>query len=293
MKFSERIHLHYPVNIFRATTFLLAVTLFWFQESHAQKQEKVSWKKVNVLVYTKNGDGYVHDNIPSAVNAIRKLAGEKGFRVDVTDDPSVFTEENLKQYTFLMFPSTNNDVFDTEAQRVAFRRYIEAGGGFVGLHSVIGTERNWGWFKLMLGGTFAWHPKFQPLEIKVLDKDHPSVAGVPPVWKKKDECYFMNEYYPGINVVMAHDLSKMKPDESDAERMKAFAASFSNYYPAAWYHNFDGGTVWITTLGHDKGDYNDPVFINHMLQGMAYVAGESGQLDYSKSYATAHDTPMR
>ena len=28
-------------------------------------QGKVNWKKVSVLVYTKNGKGYVHDNIPA------------------------------------------------------------------------------------------------------------------------------------------------------------------------------------------------------------------------------------
>lgn len=276
-----------------ASVLVLAAILFSFQDSPTQKQVKVSWEKVNVLVYTRNGKGYVHDNIQSAVNAVQNLSREKGFRIDVTDDPSVFTEENLKQYTLLLFPSTNNDVFDTDAQRVAFRRYIQAGGGFVGLHSVIGTERNWRWFKLMIGCTFAWHPKFQPLEIKVLDKDHPSVAGMPSVWKKEDECYFIKEYYPGINVVMAHDLSAMNPNEQDAERIKAYAEYFAGYYPAAWYHEFDGGTIWITTLGHNKEDYEDPVYVNHMLQGMAYVAGKVGTIDYEKSYATERDTPVR
>lgn len=270
---------------------LFLIALFLHSLS-AQGQAKVSWKKVNVLVYTKNGKGYVHDNIPSAVAAIQKLGSEKGFQVDVSDDPAVFTEEKLKQYTFLLFPSTNNDVFDTEAQRVAFRRYIQAGGGFVGLHSVIGTERNWTWFKMMLGGTFVWHPKFQPLEIKAIDKHHASVSGMPSVWKKEDETYFMKEIYPGINVVMAHDLSAMKPNEKDSTRMGELAASFGRYYPAVWHHHFDGGTVWITTLGHNKKDYEDPLYLNHILQGMAYVAANVGKLDYSKAYATERDTPI-
>jgi hypothetical protein len=77
------------------------------------------------------------------------------------------------QYTLLLFPSTNNDVFDTDAQRLAFRRYIEAGGGFVGLHSVLGTERNWKWFKHMLGGTFSWHAKFQPFSVRSLTRRIP------------------------------------------------------------------------------------------------------------------------
>ena len=119
-----------------------------------------------MLVYTKNGKGYVHDNIPSAVKAIQQLGRENRFKVDVSDDPAVFTETNLKKYTFLLFPSTNNDVFDTDEQRVAFRRYMEAGGGFVGLHSVTGTERNWKWFKMMVGGTFLWHRQFSAIQSK-------------------------------------------------------------------------------------------------------------------------------
>lgn len=278
----------------KSHSFILALLMLiaYASISEAQNQKKVSWKKVKVLVYTKNGKGYVHDNIPNAVKAIQKLGSEHGFHVDVSDDPAVMTEANLGQYTFVLFPSTNNDVFDTDSQRVAFRRYIEAGGGMVGLHSVIGTERNWRWFKMMLGGTFVWHPKFQPLEIKVIDKTHPSIAGMPSTWKKEDETYFMKELYPGINVVMAHDLSAMEPNEKDSARMAELAANFGDYYPAAWHHNFDGGTIWITTLGHNKKDYEDLVYLNHVFQGMSYVASKVGKLNYSKAYATERDTPM-
>jgi type 1 glutamine amidotransferase len=258
----------------------------------AQKAKKVSWKSVKVLVYTKNGKGYVHKNIPDAVKAIQKLGEEHGFKVDVSDDPGVFTEGNLKQYTFLLFPSTNNDVFDTDQQRVAFRRYIEAGGGFVGLHSVVGTERNWTWFKMMLGGTFAIHPHFQPLHIRVIDKDHPTAQGVPTVWVKDDESYFLKEWYPGIRVVMAHDLDALTLNEKEQQRIAPLDSAFGRYYPAAWYQKFDGGTIWITTLGHDSKDYVDPQYLNHIFQGMTYVAGEVRKPDFSKAYATARDTPL-
>jgi type 1 glutamine amidotransferase len=183
-------------------------------------------------------------------------------------------------------------VFDTDEQRLAFRRYIEAGGGFVGLHSVTGTERNWKWFKMMLGGSFAWHARFQPFTIKIIDKDHPSVAGVPNVWTKEDECYFTKEMYPGINVVMVHELSSLKGDEAHMEKVKAHSQQFADYYPAVWHQNFDGGTVWVTTLGHHKKDYEDPTYLNHIFQGMTFVASQVGKIDFSKSYATSRDMPL-
>ena len=271
------------------TALLLA---FMVSAANGQAGKKVAWKKVKILVYTKNGKGYVHDNIPSAVKSIQKLGSENGFKVDVSDDPAVMTESNLKQYTFLLFPSTNNDVFETDAQRLAFRRYIEAGGGFVGLHSVTGTERNWKWFKMMLGGSFAWHARFQPFTIKVIDKGHASVKGVPEVWTKEDECYFTKEMYPGIKVVMAHDLISLKGDEKDMEKVKTFSAQFADYYPAVWHQRFDGGTIWVTTLGHHKKDYEDPQYLNHIFQGMKFVASQIGKIDFSKSYATSRDTPI-
>ena len=255
--------------------------------------QKPNLKNVKVLVYTKNGKGYVHDNIPSAVKCIQKLGLEHGFKVDVSDTPIVFTESNLKQYTLLLFPSTNNDVFDTDEQRLVFRRYIQSGGGFVGLHSVTGTERNWKWFKMMVGGSFVWHAKNQKFQVKVIDPVHPTVQGLPKVWERKDECYFAKELYPGTKVVMAHDVTSLDWNTSDSSKIRQFSAPFSELYPAVWYQQFDGGNVWITALGHDKENYEDPVYVRHIFQGITFIAGQAKKLDMSKAYADSRDTPVR
>lgn len=249
-----------------------------------------NWKKIKVLIYTKNGKGYVHENIPFAVEALKKLAAEHGFKADATDDPSKFTDQNLANYNFVVFPSTNQDVFDTDEQRVAFRRYIEAGGGFVGLHSVIGTERNWDWFKKMLGGSFTWHPAFQKYTVRVIDNSHPSMSGIPKVWERSDECYFVKEMYPGIRPIMAQDLKTL--DKKDSVRIKASSGPYDQYYPAVWYQYYDGGTIWISALGHDKNDYTDPVFLKHLFNGMSWVASSVGKPDYSKAYAKSRDEAL-
>lgn len=276
-----------------------AIVVFYllFQSSisgGAYARQKVNWKKVHVLVYTKNGKGYVHDNIPAAVSSIQKLGKQYGFSVDTSADASIMTEENLKQYTLLIFPSTNNDVFDTDIQRLAFRRYIEAGGGLVGIHSVTGTERNWKWFKMMLGGTFSWHAKFQKYNVKVIDPSHPSVQNLPKVWEKEDECYFAKELYPGTITILAHDITTLNvSDTTQRNLILKHAGYFSELYPATWTHDFDGGHTWFTALGHHKKDYTDSVYIQHIFQGITYVAGSVKKLDYSKAYADTRDTPVR
>ena len=270
--------------------FLFAVTICL----RAQAQEGVNWKNVHVLVYTKNGKGYVHDNIPSAVSCIQKLGKQHSFKVDTSSIASVMTESNLKQYTLLIFPSTNNDVFDTDQQRLAFRRYIEAGGGFVGIHSVTGTERNWKWFKMMLGGTFAWHAKFQKFTVKVIDPAHPSMQGLPKVWEKEDECYFAKELYPGPKVLLAHDLTSLNTaDTAQKNNIIKNAGGYAELYPAAWSYNFDGGHTWCTVLGHAKKDYSDSIYVQHIFQGIRYVASQVKMRDFNKAYADSRDTPVR
>jgi type 1 glutamine amidotransferase len=272
----------------------IAFVLFSFFTLHSFAQHKVNWKKLAVLVYTKNGKGYVHANIPGAAACIQKLGQQYGFKVDTSSNPSVMTEANLKQYGLLIFPSTNNDVFDTDDQRLAFRHYIEAGGGFLGIHSVLGTERNWKWFKMMLGGTFAWHPKFQTLTVKLMDSDHASMQGMPKEWMKQDECYFAKELYPGATVLMAYDITSLKASDSvETSLIKKNSGGFAELYPAVWAYDFDGGYTWCTMLGHDIKDYSDPVFTNHIFQGIRYVAGRIKTIDYKKAYAVKYDEPVR
>jgi type 1 glutamine amidotransferase len=251
-------------------------------------------KNSRVLVYTKNGKGYVHDNIPSAVISIKELAAANSFTVDVSDDAGVFSEANLKKYNFIVFTSTNNDVFDTDNQRVAFRRYIEAGGGFVGVHSVTGTERNWIWFKQMLGETFSWHAKFQKFSVKKIDPAHPSMEGVPAVWEREDECYFGKELYPGIKVLMAHDVHTLNTsDKAQDSLIRKKVGSFADFYPAVWYQHFEGGNIWVTTLGHNKESYQDPVYKNHLLQGFKFIASQYKGLNYANAHATSKDDALK
>ncbi|WP_207510554.1 ThuA domain-containing protein [Longitalea luteola] len=254
-------------------------------------QEKVNWKKLAVLVYTKNGKGYVHANIPAAVSCLQQLGRQYGFKVDTSSNPAVMTRDNLKRYKLLIFTSTNNDVFDTDAQRLAFRHYIQAGGGLVGIHSVLGTERNWKWFKMMMGGTFSWHPKFQKLTVKCMDSRHASMQGMPREWTKEDECYFAKELYPGPRTLMAFDLTSLT--NVDTALLRKNAGGYAELYPAVWTYDYDGGYTWCSVLGHDSKDYSDPVFIQHLLQGIRYIASRVGTIDYNKAYAAKYDDPVQ
>lgn len=248
--------------------------------SSALCAQDIVWSEVKVLVYTKNGEGFIHDNIANSVQAIQAIGKAQGFAVDVSDNPKDFTDANLKQYDALIFSNTNNDVFENDQQRIALMRYVQAGGGFVGIHSASGTERKWPWFKQLLGGTFDWHEPGQPFTVHIIDEQHPSVKHLPSSWKRiKDECYYLKEMEVNLHVIAVNDLTTI--DELRERR----PTTFGNKFPSVWCHEFDGGRSWYTSLGHQKEDYLQKDLRQHILGGIQWVIGAQKGRDYSKARA--------
>ena len=260
-------------------SFLLLTTLFTACVLVAQNTGVNTLTGKHVLVFTKNGEGYVHENIPFSIAALQKMGMENNFRVDTTTNASVFTDENLKKYDALIFSNTNNNVFDTEEQRQALVRYIHAGGGFMGIHSATGTERNWKWFKQMLGATFLRHSPFQAFHVYVLDKEHPATKNLQPGWEIKDECYYFKEINPSIHVLTVSDISSIREDGKNVK-----PDVFGDSYPSSWCQLFEGGRIWYTALGHDKSNYSDPVYLSHLKEGLKWVT-DKPKPDYRKLQA--------
>ena len=223
-----------------------------------------------ILVYTKNGKGFVHDNIKASVTALQKLATENGLVMDVSEDPTVFTTANLKRYRAVVFDNSNNEAFDTEAQRNAFQDYLHAGGGFVGIHSACGSERAWPWYWSMLGGKFVRHPKLQPFTIKVRDHNNPSTAHLGETWQWTDEFYYLDHLNPSVKFLLMGDLTTLQ----DPQRDKYPGKMFGDEFPLAWCHEFEGGRVWYTALGHQQAHYSDPNFTKHLLGGILWAMNE-------------------
>lgn len=269
--------------------FCLIIVVFFFifsscGVSNEVSSSRVNWKGIKVLVYTKNGKGYVHDNISSAVACIYRLGNKYGFSVDTSDNPADFNEANLKKYNALIFTSTNNDVFNTDEQKVALMRYIQAGGGFVGIHSVTGTERSWPWFIRLVGGTFVRHARHQSFQEIVIDTTNLSTSFLPRHWNVNDECYYVKDINPDLHVLTVHDLKTVEDKQKPA--------TYGNVFPSTWCHTFDGGREWYTALGHDKETYSNPTFEKFIMGGIKWVIGENKPLDYSKAHAQSPDDPL-
>jgi type 1 glutamine amidotransferase len=240
----------------------LLVAVLYIGHAAAQKKK--------ILIYTKNGKGYVHENISASVEALKKLAADNKVVAETSDQPTVFTADNLSQYKCIIFSNTNNEGFDTEEQKQAFVNYIHNGGGFVGIHSASGSERQWPWFWAMLGGKFVRHPPLQKFTIKVIDKNHPSTKFLGDTWEWEDECYYTNQLNPDIRVLLAVDLNTINDDKKGEYPGQVFGTTF----PLAWYHEFEGGRQFYTSLGHKAEYYKDEKYLRHLWGGIQWAMGK-------------------
>ena len=194
--------------------------------------------KAKVLVFSKTA-GYRHSAIGVGKAAIIKLGQENNFDVDTTENADWFNEDTLKKYSTVIFLSTTENVLNYR-QEAAFERYIQAGGGFVGIHAATDTEYDWGWYVRMVGASFVSHPEQQEAKLLVVDKNNNATKHLPAEWVRKDEWYNFTKLDSSLHVLI-------KIDE------KSYKGGINgDNHPMAWYHDYDGGRAFYTELGHTE-----------------------------------------
>jgi cytochrome c len=139
----------------------------------------------SVLVFSRT-EGFRHDSIADGIAAIEALGATNGFTVSATEDDAAFTDVELAGHQAVIFLSTTDDVLDTQEEE-AFQRYVQSGGGFVGIHSATDTEYGWAWYGDLVGAYFSNHPAQQNATLVVEDAAHPSTAHLSASWSRFDE----------------------------------------------------------------------------------------------------------
>ena len=109
--------------------------------AHARRHKAAAFDRqpdFSVLVFSKTA-GFRHASISDGIAAIAELGAQFNFSVVATEDDAQFSDDNLANFAVVVFLNTTGTVLD-DAEKAAFMRYIENGGGFVGVHSATDTE---------------------------------------------------------------------------------------------------------------------------------------------------------
>jgi len=231
--------------------------------------QSCSNNKPKVLVFSKT-KGFRHASINVGKPAIQKLGNENSFDVDTTENAQAFTEDNLKKYAAVVFLSTTGDVLDLQQQN-ALKRFIQSGGGYVGVHAAADTEYDWWWYNKLVGAWFQSHPKTQKAKIiEVANSDPRFQVQIPDNWERTDELYNYRKIADDLNVLYKLDESSYEGGENGGD------------HPWAWWHDFDGGRAFYTGMGHTDESWTEPEFLAHLTTGIKYAIGDN-KLDYTKA----------
>ena len=226
-------------------------------------KERATTASPAVLVFSKT-NGYRHKSIEAGKVAFTKMASEKNFTVEFTEDSTQFNPENLKRFKAVVFLNTTGNVLGDQEQ-TAFEKFIQAGGGYVGIHSATDCEYNWEWYGKLAGAYFLNHPGPKNVlegRFYVVDNNHPTTNGMPAEFKRSDEFYSFKNINPAINVLIKID-----------EKSYVGGKNGDNH-PMSWYHDYDGGRAFYTAMGHTDESFVEPLFLNHVYAGLQYAIGK-------------------
>jgi uncharacterized protein len=218
----------------------------------------------HVLIFS-HSTGYRHASIEPGIAAITALGERAGYVMSASEDPDIFSDAGLAPFDAIVLLSIStrhsdpSSEFFTGTRREAFENFVHRGGGVVGIHAASDSHYNWPWYGQMIGGWFDHHPPGTPEgQIRVVDADHPATRGMPATATRTDEWYYIRDLDPNVRLLVTYDPASIGQPEPGPN-------------PLSWAHEFEGGRVFYTAMGHTSESYAEPLFLNHIAGGLAWV----------------------
>ncbi|MFC9793346.1 ThuA domain-containing protein [Streptomyces sp. NPDC127584] len=186
------------------------------------------------------------------------------YRTEATDDPAVFTDAGrLGKYNAVVFLTGGGDVLDPE-QEAGLEAYMEAGGGFVGVHEAARTEPYSGWFTGLIGARPTGAPSgTQRAVVEVGDRQHPATKSLPLEWKRPDKWFNWDRNPSGT----VHTVARVRESSfQPAARPNGWD------HPVSWCRDYDGGRSFYTAMGGTVDSYAEADFRDHLRGAIAWTA---------------------
>jgi type 1 glutamine amidotransferase len=241
----------------------------------AAQNNQQSIPKINVLVFTKTVAFYHHSK-PNAIKAFYEIAHKEKWQITFTEDSTFFTEKELKKYNVVVFLLTSGNNILNDKEKLALQKYVEGGGGFVGVHSATDTEYKWPWYEKLIGAHFTGHPPVHQGKLIIEDKNHMATKCF-----GMDTLIWTDEFYSfdrnprknsNLKILVSIDEKSYNIDEN---------IWFKNVnivmgdHPLIWCQNIGKGRSFITSLGHSAELYDNEMYRKHVTGAILWAAGKT------------------
>jgi uncharacterized protein len=234
------------------------------------QQAAVSRSGFRVLVLAESGGHHVAFT-QAARPWLRRLGEENGFELDYLSDTSPLTPVLLARYQLVLQLDFVPYGWKPEA-RAAFKDYIEQGkGGWVGLHhaSLLGDFDGysvWPWFYDFMGQIKFrdYIPKFAAGTVRVEDKTHPCMKGVPESFVIPREEWYTYDRSPRTNVQVLASVDEASYVPASSIKMGDHPVIWTNPHVAA-------RNIYIF-MGHGPDLFENPAFTTILRNAILWAA---------------------
>jgi glucose/arabinose dehydrogenase len=237
-------------------------------------------------------DGDRLDAVPAGNVALEEIGsqatdqpGIAAFDVDVIDSATTddyeseipSSAEAFAEYDAVVFQNTTGTILNAD-QRSAFRKYVENGGGFVGIHAAAETHPDWGWYGNELLGTVATGSSpVEEAETHVTDRTHAATEQLPARWSREDQWYDFAETPRGdVHVLATLD---------ERTYSGGMNAGFGRDHPIAWCQSVEQGQALYTGVGHTAAAFSDEDVSAHLKGALLWAVGHAN----GSAYGTVWD----
>ncbi len=214
---------------------------------------------------------------------LRGLLAEKGIALTATKDAGTINAENLKAYQLVIF-YTQGDLTQSGLDKhppmgadgvPALTEWIEAGGGFIGLHCAVDTfcskpgEAPTPYTNL-IGAAFRGHGRQFVGTVRPADPKHPTMVSLPEAFAIMDEWYMCRQ----MNTEAIHVLALLDAGE---ERSKQKMYDIPPY-PIVWCRELGEGRIYYNAMGHRPDVWENETFLSVVTDAVLWAAGEGPAL---------------
>lgn len=231
---------------------------------------------LRVLVYSKTNSFRHEEGIAAAHALFEAVAERRDWAVFHSENSALLTPAELERFDVVVFASASGN-HASDAQDAAFRAWLEAGGGWVGIHAAgDGSHAEWAWYaQNLVSGEYLGHimgPQTQTARVVVEARDHPITRGLPAEFQHDEEWYSWSRgaREAGFDVLLTVDESSYAPF------IRAFGQEQDirmGDHPIVWARCVGKGRAVYSAMGHWGAAYADPNHARLLENAVEWASG--------------------
>jgi len=232
---------------------------------------KAKAKKNKVLMLIGSPPFHMNEEVEPIVRPM--LEGTGRWKIDISRDLDLLAALPTSGYSAVLIHTTGKEEELTGEREKGFFKFVEAGGGVVGVHCASDSFRGNRKFVDLIGGEFLTHPPFHRWTVSIDDADHYITQRMHD-WTVDDELYIMQSFDPKKVRVLASTVYEGKKQ--------------SMLHVRTW---GKGRVVYIAN-GHGAAAWRHPEFQKTLIRSLDWTQGAEipkktircGLLGYGPAY---------